>query len=153
MLVLSYARTHGLPISVSRTSNNYGAYQHTEKLIPKVITNALGGEEITVYGDGKNIRNWIHVLDNCRAIDEIIHREKSGEIYNVGGKSEFSNIELIKLILGKIGASESLIRYTKDRPGHDKKYALNSSKIERELGFTPEIPFDSGIDETIKFYK
>ena len=153
LLVLSYARTHSLPVSISRTSNNFGKHQHTEKLIPKVITSALRGEEITVYGDGKNIRNWIHVLDNCRAIDEIIHRGKAGEIYNVGGNTEISNIELIKLILCKIGAPESLIRFTKDRPGHDRKYALDSSKIESALGFSPTTPFDSGIDELIDFYK
>lgn len=153
MLVLSYARTHGLPVSISRTSNNYGAYQHEEKLIPKVIKNALAGEPISVYGDGQNIRNWIHVRDNCRAIDEIIHRGRVGEIYNVGGRTEISNIELVKLILRKIGASEELIKFTKDRPGHDRKYSLNSSKTERELGFYPEVSFDYGIDKTIEFYK
>lgn len=153
MLVLSYARTHGLPTSISRTSNNYGEYQHEEKLIPKVIKRALAGATVSVYGDGKNIRNWIHVRDNCRAIDEIIHRGRVGEIYNVGGRTEISNIELVKLILRKIGASEELIKFTKDRPGHDRKYSLNSSKTERELGFYPEVSFDYGIDKTIEFYK
>ncbi len=153
LLVLSYARTHGLPTSISRTSNNYGEYQHEEKLIPKVIKSALAGEPISVYGDGKNVRNWIHVRDNCRAIDAIIHNGREGEIYNVGGNTEISNLELIKLLLGKIGASEELICFTKDRPGHDRKYSLDSSKIKREFGFVTDIPFDSGIDETINFYK
>lgn len=153
LLVLSYARTHSLPISISRTSNNYGEYQHIEKLIPKVITSASAGREISVYGDGKNVRNWIHVQDNCRAVDEIIHRGKIGEIYNVGGRTEISNLELIKLLLRKIGSAEKLIRFTADRPGHDRKYSLDSSKIERELGFLPEISFESGIDKVIEFYK
>jgi len=153
MLVLSYARTHELPVTISRTSNNYGTYQHAEKLIPKVIKRALAHESISVYGDGKNIRNWIHVSDNCRAIDKIIHLGKAGEIYNVGGNTEISNIDLIKLLLKKTGVSDELMKFTTDRPGHDRKYSLNCEKIKRELGFEPNIPFDSGIDGTIDFYK
>ena len=152
LLVLAYHKTHGLPVSISRSSNNYGRYQHPEKLIPKIIKNAAKNKPITIYGDGKNTRSWIHVYDSCRAIDEIVLRGRVGEIYNVGGPYSISNTELARLILKKAGKPEELIVYTHDRPGHDRKYALDSSKIKDELGFLPSVDFASGIQSTIEAY-
>ena len=152
LLVLAYHKTHGLPVSISRSANNYGKYQHEEKLIPKIIKNAKADKHVTIYGDGKNIRNWIHVYDNCAAIDRILHSGRVGEIYNIGGADSITNVALAKLILEKLGKTEALIKYVADRPGHDRKYALNTAKIERELGFTPSVDFKDGIQAILNEY-
>ncbi len=153
MLVLSYFRTHGLSVSISRSANNYGKYQHTEKLIPKVIEYALRDKPFPIYGDGLNVRDWIYVDDHCRAIDMIVRNAPSGSIYNVGGGTLLSNITLVKEILRKLGTSEDLITFVADRKGHDKKYALDCHKLILELGWQPRIVFSDGLKKTIKWYK
>lgn len=153
MLVLSYFRTHGLSVSVSRSANNYGKYQHAEKLIPKAINFALCNKEFPIYGDGLNIRDWIHVDDHCRAIDLIVRNAPSGSIYNVGGGTLLSNITLVKEILRQFGKSEDLIMFVADRKGHDRKYALNCDKLISELGWKPQVDFSNGLMETINWYK
>ena len=153
LLVLSYHRTYGLDVTISRCSNNFGPFQHEEKLIPKTILNALSDKPITVYGSGENIRDWIYVEDHCMAIDEIIHRGKNGEIYNIGADNEIKNITLIKKILSKLGKPESLIAYVNDRKGHDLRYALDASKLQKELGPLPFSPFEKRFGETIEWYK
>jgi dTDP-glucose 4,6-dehydratase len=152
MLTLAYQHTFGLPIVLTRCSNNYGPYQFPEKLIPLMIANALNDKSLPVYGDGMNIRDWLHVKDHCSAIDEVLHRGRIGEVYNIGGNNEKPNIEIVRLILQNLGKPESLITYVKDRPGHDRRYAIDSSKIQRELGWTPSYTFERGIAETIKWY-
>lgn len=152
-LVLSYHRTYGLPVTITRCSNNYGPCQYPEKLIPLTISRALRDEEIPIYGDGKNVRDWIHVLDHCRAIEMVLMHGKIGEIYNVGGHSEISNIELVRKILHILGKPESLISYVKDRPGHDRRYAMDSGKIQNQLGWRAEIPFERGLKETVEWYR
>lgn len=152
LLVLAYFRTYGLPVTISRCSNNYGPYHFPEKLIPLIILKALNNEKLPIYGDGKNIRDWIYVKDHCRAIDLILHKGKIGEIYNVGGKSEKSNLEVVKIILTILGKSENLIEFVPDRLGHDRRYAINNHKIETELGFKREVTFESGIEETVNWY-
>ncbi len=152
LLVLAYFRTYGLPVTISRCSNNYGPYHFPEKLIPLIILKALNNEKLPIYGDGKNIRDWIYVKDHCRAIDLILHKGKIGEIYNVGGKSEKSNLEVVKIILSILGKSENLIEFVPDRLGHDRRYAINNHKIETELGFKREVTFESGIEETVNWY-
>ena len=149
LLVLSYYRTHGLSVSISRSSNNYGKYQHTEKLIPKVIEFALNNKKFPIYGSGLNIRDWIHVEDHCRAIDLIVKNAQSGKVYNVGGNNLVSNIILIKNILRQLNKSEDLITFVADRKGHDRKYALNCNKLITELGWTPQVNFADGLKETI----
>ena len=151
LLVLAYHRTYSLPITISRCSNNYGPYQFPEKMIPLMIQKASRDEKLPVYGDGKNVRDWLHVFDHCQAIDMIVRNGKDGEVYNVGGHNERSNIEVVKTILKSLNKSEDLISYVKDRLGHDRRYAIDPSKIERELNWKPEYDFDSGIIQTIKW--
>lgn len=152
MLVKSYYRTYSLPITISRCSNNYGPYQHLEKLIPLMISKAINNDNLPVYGNGLNVRDWLHVYDHCTAIDLIIHEGKIGEIYNIGGNNEKSNIDVVKIILKELGKSEKLIKYVNDRPGHDLRYAIDSTKLENELGWKPKYNFDTGIQQTIKWY-
>jgi dTDP-glucose 4,6-dehydratase len=152
MLALAYQHTFGLPVVLTRCSNNYGPYQFPEKLIPLMIANALNNKSLPVYGDGMNIRDWLHVKDHCSAIDGVLHRGRIGEVYNIGGNNEKPNIEIVKLILQNLGKPESLISYVEDRPGHDRRYAIDSSKIQRELGWQPSYTFEQGIVETIKWY-
>jgi dTDP-glucose 4,6-dehydratase len=152
MLALAYQHTFGMPVIVTRCSNNYGPYQFPEKLIPLMIANALNDKPLPVYGDGMNVRDWLHVKDHCSAIDEVLHRGKIGEVYNIGGNNEKPNIEIVKLILQNLGKTESLITYVKDRPGHDRRYAIDSGKIQKELGWSPSYTFEKGIAETIKWY-
>lgn len=151
-LVQAYHRTFGLNTTISRCSNNYGPYHFPEKLIPLMISRALNNESLPVYGDGQNVRDWLHVEDHCSAIDLIIHKGKSGEIYNVGGHNEKTNLEVVKTILKTLQKPESLISYVKDRPGHDLRYAIDPEKLENELGWKPKYNFDTGIDMTIKWY-
>ena len=152
LLVGAYARTYGLPVTISRCSNNYGPYQFPEKLIPLMIQRALNDESLPVYGKGENIRDWLHVYDHCSAIDLIIHEGKVGEVYNVGGHNERTNLDVVKTILNQLGKDESLIHFVKDRPGHDLRYAIDPTKIETELGWKPTYTFESGIKETIDWY-
>ena len=151
-LVQAYHRTFGLNTTISRCSNNYGPYHFPEKLIPLMISRALNNESLPVYGNGKNVRDWLHVEDHCSAIDLIIHKGKSGEIYNVGGHNEKTNLEVVKTILKTLDKPESLISYVKDRPGHDLRYAIDPKKLENELGWKPKYNFDTGVEMTIKWY-
>ncbi|MBQ2870381.1 dTDP-glucose 4,6-dehydratase [bacterium] len=153
LLCLAYFRTFGTPVTISRCSNNYGPYQFPEKLIPLMIEKAQRDESLPVYGDGKNIRDWLYVEDHCSAVDKIIRYGKVGEIYNIGGNNEKANIDIVKIILEALGKPESLITYVKDRPGHDKRYAINSCKIQNELGWKPQTDFDVGMRQTIEWYK
>lgn len=150
--VLAFARTFHLPITISRCSNNYGPYQFPEKLIPVVISKALKNESIPVYGKGENVRDWIHVHDHNIGVDLIVRNGRDGEIYNLGGHSEKTNIELVKLILKQMGKSEELITFVTDRPGHDRRYAIDSSKVEKELGWNRTYTFEEGMEETINWY-
>ncbi len=152
LFVLSYYRTHGIPVTISRCSNNYGPYQYPEKLIPLMICRAIKGAKLPVYGNGLNIRDWIYVDDHCSAIDVIIHKGKEGEVYNVGGQSERTNVQVVNTILEKLNKSKELISFVADRPGHDKRYAIDFSKIKSELGWTPRICFEEGIAKTIEWY-
>lgn len=152
MLVKSYYRTYSLPITISRCSNNYGPYQHLEKLIPLMISKAINNDNLPVYGNGLNVRDWLHVYDHCTAIDLIIHQGKIGEIYNIGGNNEKSNIDVVKIILKELGKSEKLIKYVNDRPGHDLRYAIDSTKIKTTLNWKPVYSFEKGILDTIKWY-
>jgi len=152
LLVMAYHRTYGLPVTISRCSNNYGPYQFPEKLIPLMIINAIHDKPLPIYGDGRNVRDWIHVKDHCEAIDIIIHKGKEGEIYNIGGENERSNIEVVKMILKELGKPESLIRFVNDRPGHDRRYALDITKMKEEFGWSPKISFEEGLRSTIKWY-
>ena len=153
LLVRSYCHTHGFPAIITRCSNNYGPYQFPEKLIPLLITNAMADIPLPIYGDGMNVRDWIHVHDHCAAIDAVLHHGKTGEVYNVGGHEELPNIEVARRILAAIGKDESLLTYVKDRPGHDRRYAIDSTKLENELGWKPCITFDGGLSETIAWYR
>lgn len=152
LLVLSYYRTYGLPVSISRCSNNYGPYHFPEKLIPLLIVNCLNNRPLPVYGKGLNVRDWLYVGDHCKAIDLIIHKGRNGEVYNVGGHNEWRNIDIVKLICRELGKSESLITYVADRKGHDLRYAIDPTKIYSELGWAPETTFDDGIKKTIRWY-
>lgn len=152
LLVLAYFRTYGLPITISRCSNNYGPYHFPEKLIPLMITRALADQSLPVYGDGKNVRDWLYVGDHCKAIDIILRKGKIGEVYNVGGHNEMANIDIVKLILKKLGKPESLITYVQDRKGHDRRYAIDPTKIGKELGWAPETMFAEGIEKTVDWY-
>lgn len=152
LLVLAYHRTYGLPVTISRCSNNYGPYQFPEKLIPFMIINALSDKPLPVYGEGVNVRDWLYVKDHCRAIDLIIHKGRVGEVYNVGGHNEMKNIDIVKLICKKLGKPESLITHVTDRKGHDLRYAIDPTKIHNELGWLPETKFEDGIKETIRWY-
>ena len=152
LLVLAYYRTCGLPVTISRCSNNYGPYQFPEKLIPLMIANALADQPLPVYGEGLNVRDWLYVEDHCKAIDRIIHDGKVGEVYNIGGHNEMRNIDIVKIILKELGKPESLITYVADRKGHDMRYAIDPSKIHKELGWLPETRFADGIKKTIQWY-
>lgn len=152
LMVRAYNKTFDLPVNITRCSNNYGPYQFPEKLIPLMISNALENKPLPVYGDGMNIRDWLHVYDHCSAIDLVLHEGKIGEIYNIGGNNEKKNIEIVKLILQNLNKPESLIEFVKDRLGHDRRYAIDSAKIQNELGWTPKYTFETGIAETIKWY-
>jgi dTDP-glucose 4,6-dehydratase len=152
LLCRAYNKTYGLPIMVTRCSNNYGPYQFPEKLIPLVVTNALEGKEIPVYGDGLNVREWIHVEDHCRALEAVILNGQPGQIYNVGSHIEKTNLELVKFILAVLDRPESLIKYVKDRPGHDRRYALEASKITRELNWKAAFSFEQGMSDTVRWY-
>ncbi len=152
LLVLSYYRTFGLPVTVSRCSNNYGPYHFPEKLIPLMIANALNDKPLPVYGEGLNVRDWLYVEDHCKAIDLIIHSGKVGEVYNIGGHNEMKNIDIVKLICKALGKPETLITYVADRKGHDMRYAIDPTKIHNELGWLPETKFVDGIQKTIQWY-
>lgn len=152
LLVLAYARTFHLPVSITRCSNNYGPYHFPEKLIPLMISRALADESLPVYGTGENVRDWLYVEDHCSAIDLVIRKGREGEIYNAGGHNERTNLEVVKTILRELGKPESLITYVKDRPGHDQRYAIDPSKIHSELGWLPATTFDEGIKKTIRWY-
>lgn len=152
LLIRSYYKTFGLPVNITRCSNNYGPYQFPEKLIPLMINNALNGKELPVYGDGMNIRDWIHVNDHCSAILKVLLEGKVGEIYNIGGDSELTNLELVKQLLKIVDKPESLITFVKDRPGHDLRYAINHDKITKELNWKPEIKFEEGLKMTVQWY-
>jgi len=152
LLVEAYHRTFGLPATISRCSNNYGPYQFPEKLIPLMISKALAEEELPVYGKGENVRDWLYVEDHCVAIDLILHKGKEGEVYNIGGHNERSNLEVVKTILDELDKPESLITFVEDRAGHDLRYAIDPTKISEQLGWEPTILFDEGIKKTIKWY-
>lgn len=152
LLVRAYHETFGLPINITRCSNNYGPYQFTEKLIPLIIANALNDKQLPVYGDGLNIRDWLYVEDHCSAIDLVIHKGRNGEVYNIGGNNERANIHIVKTILERLGKPESLIKFVDDRLGHDRRYGIDAAKITTELGWKPKHKFETGINETIDWY-
>ncbi|QWU47761.1 dTDP-glucose 4,6-dehydratase [Bacillus sp. NP247] len=152
LLVRAYHETFGLPVNITRCSNNYGPFHFPEKLIPLMIINALSDKQLPVYGDGLNVRDWLHVEDHCQAIDLVLHNGKNGEVYNVGGNNERTNIEIVKTILKALDKPESLIKYVTDRPGHDRRYAIDATKLREELGWSPKYNFDTGIEQTIKWY-
>ena len=152
LMVRAYHNTFNLPVNITRCSNNYGPYQFPEKLIPLMISNAIEDKPLPVYGDGKNIRDWLHVHDHCTAIDLVLHKGKLGEVYNIGGHNEKQNIEIVKLILKTLDKPESLIKFVTDRLGHDRRYAIDSTKITEELGWKPKYTFETGIIETINWY-
>lgn len=152
MIVRAYNETFGMPVNITRCSNNYGPYQFPEKLIPLMINNCLKEKDLPVYGDGMQVRDWLHVSDHCSAIDTVLHKGRDGEVYNIGGNNEKANIEIVKLIINTLGKSENLIKYVKDRPGHDRRYAIDNTKITTELGWEPAYTFEQGIKETIQWY-
>jgi dTDP-glucose 4,6-dehydratase len=152
MLVRAYHRTYGLPTVITRCSNNFGPYQFPEKLIPLMISNAIEDKELPIYGDGMHVRDWIYVEDHCRALDVVLHHGREGEVYNIGGRSERANLVVAQTILDRLGKPHSLIRFVTDRPGHDRRYAIDFSKIERELGWKPSISFEEGISRTVEWY-
>lgn len=152
MIVRAYNETFGMPVNITRCSNNYGPYQFPEKLIPLMINNCLNEKDLPVYGDGMQVRDWLHVSDHCSAIDTVLHKGRDGEVYNIGGNNEKANIEIVKLIIGTLGKSEGLIKYVKDRPGHDRRYAIDNTKITTELGWEPAYTFEQGMKETIQWY-
>jgi dTDP-glucose 4,6-dehydratase len=153
LLVRSYVHTFGLPALITRCSNNYGPYQFPEKIIPLFISNLLRDEPVPVYGDGLNVRDWIHVRDHCTAIDQVVRKGRVGEVYNVGGRCEKTNLELTHALLDAVGKPRSLIRYVKDRPGHDRRYAIDCRKIEHELGWRPAVSFEQGLRDTVQWYR
>lgn len=152
LLARSFHQTYGFPCLITRSSNNFGPYQFPEKLIPLLVTNALAGRALPIYGDGLYTRDWIHVQDHCSALDRVLHHGRPGEVYNIGARQEKTNLEIVRLVLRVLGKDESLISFVADRPGHDRRYAIDSSKLERELGWKPEIPFDDGMRRTIDWY-
>lgn len=152
LLVRAYHETYGMNVNITRCSNNYGPYHFPEKLIPLVITNALENREIPVYGDGLQVRDWLHVKDHCSAIALVLHKGQSGEVYNIGGNNERTNLHIVKAILQELGKSEQLIRHVSDRPGHDRRYAIDAGKIRAELGWQPQYRFETGIQETVQWY-
>ncbi len=153
MLVMSYVRTYGLPAIISRCSNNYGPYQYPEKVVPFFIKKLINGEKAPLYGDGSNIRDWLHVLDHCKAVDLILQEGKIGEIYNIGANNEHSNLEITKKMLKILDLPEERIEFVKDRPGHDIRYAIDATKIRNELGWKPEVDFEEGFHDTVMWYK
>lgn len=152
MLVRSYFETYGMDVNITRCSNNYGPYHFPEKLIPLMITNAMDQQSLPIYGDGENIRDWLHVTDHCAAIDLVFHKGKSGEVYNVGGHNERTNNQIVDLIVDRLNVSKDLVTYVEDRLGHDRRYAIDPIKLETELGWKPKYTFDTGIVETIDWY-
>ena len=152
LFVKAFGDTYGMPVNITRCSNNYGPYQFPEKLIPLMIANALADKPLPVYGEGLNVRDWLYVEDHCSAIDLVIRKGREGEIYNVGGHNERTNLEVVKTILHELNKPESLITYVKDRPGHDRRYAIDPAKIHAELGWLPQTSFDEGIKKTIRWY-
>jgi dTDP-glucose 4,6-dehydratase len=152
LLVRAYHETFGLPVNITRCSNNYGPFHFPEKLIPLMIINALHDKELPIYGDGLNIRDWLHVEDHCQAIDLVLHKGRNGEVYNVGGNNERTNIEIVKTILKHLDKPESLMKFVTDRPGHDRRYAIDATKLCTELGWSPKYNFDTGIEQTINWY-
>ncbi|MBE0341957.1 dTDP-glucose 4,6-dehydratase [Paenibacillus sp. 28ISP30-2] len=152
LLVRAYHETFGLPVNITRCSNNYGPYQFPEKLIPLMISRALSDQQLPVYGDGLNIRDWLYVEDHCSAIDLVIHQGKLGEVYNIGGNNERTNVHIVKTVLEELGKPESLISYVQDRPGHDRRYGIDPTKTMNELGWQPKHSFETGIKETIRWY-
>ncbi len=152
LMAQAYHHTHGVPVVITRCSNNYGPYQFPEKLIPLMIANALQDKPLPVYGDGKNVRDWLEVSDHCNALDLALHKGKAGEVYNIGGSNEMTNIEVVRLLLGYLGKPESLISYVKDRLGHDRRYAIDSLKIQKELGWRPSVTFEQGLKNTVQWY-
>ena len=152
LLVLAYHRTYGLPVTISRCSNNYGPYHFPEKLIPLMITRALADESLPVYGNGENVRDWLYVEDHCAAIDLVMRKGREGEIYNVGGHNERTNLQVVKTVLKELGKPESLITFVRDRPGHDQRYAIDPTKIHEELGWLPTTDFDTGMRKTVAWY-
>lgn len=152
LLVRAYYETYKLPVLITRCSNNYGPYQYPEKLIPFFISKLLKGEKVPVYGDGLNVRDWLYVYDHCEAIDTVLHKGKVGEVYNIGGHNEKTNLEITKLILNAMNKDESYIQYVEDRLGHDKRYAIDNTKIQTQLGWTPSLTFEEGIKHTIDWY-
>ena len=152
LLVSAYHRTYGLPVTISRCSNNYGPYQFPEKLIPLMIANCLEGRELPVYGEGRNVRDWLYVKDHCREIEQILFRGRDGEVYNIGGNNEMANLDMVERICDLLGVPHSLIRHVRDRQGHDLRYAIDASKIQRELGWVPETDFETGIRKTVDWY-
>ena len=152
LLVRAYHETFDLPVNITRCSNNYGPYQFPEKLIPLMITNALEDKDLPVYGDGLQIRDWLHVYDHCSAINTVLHKGKVGEVYNIGGNNEKPNIEIVKLILEKLNKPEALIKHVTDRLGHDRRYAIDNTKITTQLGWSPNYTFEQGMEETIQWY-
>lgn len=153
MLCLAYKRTYKMPVLITRCSNNYGTHQFPEKLIPYFIKTLLSGERVPVYGDGQNVRDWLHVKDHCKAIDLVLHKGEIGEVYNIGGNQEYTNLEITKKLLKEMGHGEDKIQYVTDRPGHDLRYAIDASKIKKELGWKPEVEFEQGFKEMIQWYK
>jgi len=152
LLVKSYFVTYGVPVVITRSTNNYGLRQHTEKLIPKMITNAMHDKKLPVYGDGKNVRDWIHVFDNCDGIELVMDKGELGEVYNIGGGNERTNIDIVRMILRELGKPESLIEFVKDRPGHDRRYSLDCAKI-KKLGWKPRITLEEGVRQTVDWYR
>ncbi|HSA07173.1 MAG TPA: dTDP-glucose 4,6-dehydratase [Candidatus Gastranaerophilales bacterium] len=152
MIVRAYFETYKMPVLTTRCSNNYGPYQYPEKLIPLFISNALNNKPVPVYGDGMNVRDWLYVYDHCKAIDAVLHKGKEGEVYNVGGNNEKTNLEITEILLGSLGKGPDLIKYVEDRLGHDRRYAIDSGKIQNELGWSPEMTFEEGIKLTIDWY-
>jgi len=151
-MVLAFHHTYGLPAVVTRCSNNYGSYQFPEKLIPLMIINSMYDKKLPVYGDGLNVRDWIYVADHNRAVEIVLEVGKEGEVYNIGAGNEMPNIKIVELILQQLGKSKDLIQYVKDRPGHDRRYAIDSTKIQKELGWNPEYSFEKAIKDTVDWY-
>jgi dTDP-glucose 4,6-dehydratase len=152
LMVQAYIKTYGIAAIITRCSNNYGPYQFPEKLIPLMISNAMEDRELPIYGDGLNVRDWIYVQDHCQALDCILHRGQSGEIYNIGGASERTNLQVVRTILESLGKPESLIHFVKDRPGHDRRYAMDFTKLQKEIGWQPTVTFEQGIRQTVQWY-
>ncbi len=152
LLVRAYFKTYGLPVVITRSSNNYGPYQYPEKVIPLFITNALENEKLPLYGDGKNVRDWLYVEDNCEAVDLVLQKGKLGEVYNIGGGNERQNIEITKFILSQLGKPENFIKPVQDRPGHDRRYSISCAKV-RKLGWTPRMKFEEGLQQTVEWYR